>query len=59
MLLKIFQISATTMLVYGEICVVVFQEDLQMRVKGGKYQLMGMVSLGDFYVSMKKIESRQ
>ena len=47
------------MLVYGEICAVVFQEDLQMRVKGGKYQLTGMVSLGDFYDSMKKIESRQ
>ena len=30
-----------------------------MTVKGGKHQLTGMVSLGDFYDSMKKIETRE
>ncbi len=30
-----------------------------MTVKGGKHQLTGMVSLGGFYNSMKKIESRK
>ncbi|XP_028418403.1 uncharacterized protein LOC114543743 [Dendronephthya gigantea] len=34
------------------------QEDLQMTVKGGKHQLTGVVSLGNFYNSMKKIESQ-
>jgi hypothetical protein len=37
----------------------IFQEDLQMTVKGGKHQLTGMVSLGGVYNSMKKIESRK
>lgn len=30
-----------------------------MTVKGGKHQLTGVVSLGNFYNSMKKIESRR
>ena len=30
-----------------------------MTVKGGKHQLIGMVSLGEFYNNMKKIESRK
>lgn len=41
------------------LCVRSCQEDLQLTINGGKHQLTGMVTLGEFYSDMEKIQSRK